>query len=354
MQNLKKGLALAVLGGAVISAPLLTIGSAHAYTADAAGKGFVGKGEVQSAFGMNNATMQKAVDGKKFTFSGVQTTAQAMVQDVIQSGTQSGTQAATQVGTQSATQSATQVISQDLTCTYTNGNGTKTFHRDGVRDGDREGSRTTSREATRSTSRNAVREGERSGSRAGSQSGSISSELAYDNKHTGQYTGFFLRGLHVTGTSTGATAWDAPEYGDWASTGTWSYGDWSSFGEWAPGDYAWGDYTFEGDAGVEWGDWDAAAGENPADCLRAENSDKITAISNVITPGTVTDGAITEGDIVAGAITEAGVTEDGYTEGNVRFIDPARTDGPVTKVGPLQVSVTYTVTGATKALTPVV
>ena len=29
-------------------------------------------------------------------------------------------------------------VSQDLTCDFTNGNGTKTFHRDGVREGDRD------------------------------------------------------------------------------------------------------------------------------------------------------------------------------------------------------------------------
>ena len=53
-------------------------------------------------------------------------------------------------------------------------------------------------------------------------------------------------------------------------------------------------------SGTEWGEWDAEPGENPADCLRSENADKITLISNVVTPGAITDGDISDGAVVVG------------------------------------------------------
>ena len=39
---------------------------------------------------------------------------------------------------------------------------------------------------------------------------------------------------------------------------------------------------FEPVTDVAWGEWDALPGENPDDCLRSQNADKITQISNVI------------------------------------------------------------------------
>ena len=46
---------------------------------------------------------------------------------------------------------------------------------------------------------------------------------------------------------------------------------------------------------AEWGEWDALPGENPDDCLRSLNADKITQISNVVTDGDLPDGALTDG-----------------------------------------------------------
>jgi hypothetical protein len=79
--------------------------------------------------------------------------------------------------------------------------------------------------------------------------------------------------------------------------------------------------------GTEWGEWDAAPGENPDDCLRSQNADKITAISNVITPGAITDGAIADGAIEDGAISEDGA----ITEGDIAY--GATTSGAVTANG---------------------
>ena len=58
-----------------------------------------------------------------------------------------------------------------------------------------------------------------------------------------------------------------------------------------------------------------AQGENPDDCLRSQNADKITQISNVVTPGLVTDGAVTDGAISDGAITDGVVTDGAVTDG---------------------------------------
>jgi hypothetical protein len=292
-------------------------------TIDAAGKGFVGKGDVQTALGLNNSALQKAVDAKSLVFTAEQPTSQSLNQSVSQSGTQVGTQTGTQSGTQTGTQSGTRIVSQDLTCEFTNGSGTKTFHRDGVRDGERTGTR----EGTRTGSREGVRDGDREGTRSGTQAGTQTGSLAYDldveARKSNQYTGFILKGWKGTPsyTETGAPSWNAPAYGDW-SFGDWSFDGWSFGGDYQfDGAYTFGDYTFEDVAGVEWGEWNALPGENPDDCLRSQNADKITQISNVLTYGdptniTVIDGEVTPGVIAPGAVTPGQVKYSGNVEGD--------------------------------------
>src|SRR5262245_46442049 len=163
-------------------------------TVDSAGKGFVGKGDVQTALGMNNSALQKAVDAKSLVFTAQQPTSQSLSQDVEQAGKQVGTQSGVQSGTQVGTQAGTQFVSQDLTCTYTNGNGTKTFHREGVRDGDRTGTREGSRDGTREGSRDGTREGSRTGMQTGIQTGSLAFALDADARKANPYTGFILTG----------------------------------------------------------------------------------------------------------------------------------------------------------------
>ena len=96
---------LGLTAAAAIAAPLALAGSASAATIDAAGKGFVGKGEVQTAFGWHNAAAQKNQTGVKLTAK--QATTQALTQSVSQDGyrigTQQGTKHATQTGTQPGT-----------------------------------------------------------------------------------------------------------------------------------------------------------------------------------------------------------------------------------------------------------
>ncbi|WP_345802426.1 hypothetical protein AAIB33_04830 [Microbacterium sp. AZCO] len=234
-----------------------------------------------------------------------------------------------------ATQSVTQVLSQDLTCTFTNGNGTKTFHREGVRDGERTGTRTGSRVGTREGSRVGDREGIRTGTQTGVQTGTIAYDLDVEARKANQYTGFVLKGWkgQPVSSTVGAPAWNAASFGDW------EFGDWSFAGEFVfagtysfDAAYTFGDATFEPISGTEWGDWDAAPGENPDDCLRSDNADKITDLSNVITPGAITGGAVVDGAISDGAVTAAGIVESAITEGAVSY--GAITRGEVTKSGP--------------------
>src|SRR3954470_3430068 len=94
----------------IAATTLIAIGaigaSASAATVNPDGSGFIGKGEVQSAFGMNNGAIQRIIDGDvtAFTFRAVQPTTRSLIQDATQAGTQAGTQSATQAVTQSATQ----------------------------------------------------------------------------------------------------------------------------------------------------------------------------------------------------------------------------------------------------------
>jgi hypothetical protein len=339
MHRITKIAALAAITLAATAMMATTPAANAGVTIDADGKGFVGKGDVQTAMGWNNAALQKAVDGKILTFTAQQSASQSLLQEVTQSGTQVGTQVGTQSAIQTGTQVATQVVSQDLTCTFTNGNGTKTFHRDGVRDGDRTGTRTGERIGTREGNREVSHEGTRTGSRAGVFTGSLAYDLdVVARKSANQYTGFILQGWYGTPTyQGGATSWDDPSFDDWKFD-DWSFGGYRFTGGYHFGDYGFGDYTFEPIAGVEWGEWDAAPGENPDDCLRSSNADKITAISNVITPGAITDGAIADGVVTEGAIVPGSMTEGAITEGVTEY-DANIASGAVTHSGPAKLFV---------------
>ena len=192
----RRTIGVAVLAGVAFFATA-TAASASV-TIDQAGSGFVGKGNVQTALGYNNAALQKAVDAKSLVFTASQPTSQSLTQGVSQDGTQAGTQVGVQSGSQSATQVATQTVSQDLTCEFTNGNGTKTFHRDGERDGSRDGVRTGSREGTRDGSRDADRTGVRTGTQFGTQTGALAYDLDVEARKANQYTGFKLMGSKGT------------------------------------------------------------------------------------------------------------------------------------------------------------
>lgn len=60
---------LAVVAGAAASAALVFGGVAQAYTMDETGNGFVGKGEIQTPFGWNNAKLQANAAGVTFGYN---------------------------------------------------------------------------------------------------------------------------------------------------------------------------------------------------------------------------------------------------------------------------------------------
>jgi hypothetical protein len=96
---------IGVVAAAAILAPLAFASSANAAVAiDGTGTGFIGKGDVQTALGYNNAQLQAKADSLKFTTS--QDASQAVTQAVTQSGTQSGSQSAVQFGVELGKQSA--------------------------------------------------------------------------------------------------------------------------------------------------------------------------------------------------------------------------------------------------------
>ena len=141
--------------------------AAQAATLNDAGTGFVGKGEVQSAFALNNAKLQDAITANKqaFTFTTTQPAAQSL------------SSSASQVVTEHATQSAHRVLS----CTVTVGGvkNPRVFEADGTRDGIKVGSR----------------EGTREGTRTGSLNGTLDASINADPRKTGQWTGWNLKGF---------------------------------------------------------------------------------------------------------------------------------------------------------------
>jgi hypothetical protein len=210
----------------------------------------------------------------------------------------------------------------------------------------RDGERTGTREGSRTGTRDGVRDGDRTGTRTGTQTGVQIGSLAYDlnveARKANQYTGFILKGWKGTPTytETGAPVWNAPTFGNWGFGG-WSFGAYSFADDYQfDGGYDFADWTdsdFEPVTGTEWGDWDALPGENPDDCLRSQNADKITQLSNVVTPGAITDGAIEDGAIEDGAITDGAITDGAITEGEITY--GATTSGEVTVNGPAKVFV---------------
>jgi len=217
------------------------------------GTGFVGKGDVQVAFGWNNKQLQTNATGVSFSF------------------TQDATQAVTQAASQTASQTTSQSFTYYVSCNTAEGK--KTFYREGNRSG----------------VTTATREGEREGERAGTLSGAISSALDGDPRQTkgqNQFTGFILKGFKGTQTFTasGATVYEEPTFGEW---------DWSTdaveMDEWTSG---W-KTTGEGQG-------------SPADCVDGSDGD-----SNIVentTYGPVVEGPIQYGEVTYGDVSYGAVT----------------------------------------------
>jgi hypothetical protein len=249
----------AILSAAMLAVLAVPSVASASVAVDSGGYGFVGKGDVQVAFGWNNAALQKNASGVSFTSK------------------QDATQALSQSATQVATMAVTQSVSRDVSCVTDTGR--KTFHRDGSRSGTRSGSRT----------------GSRDGSRSGTLAGTIKSAIAYDARVKNQITGFTLKG---SGTPV-FTASGSNEFGAW------------TFGAYSFGNASLGD--------IEWGGWQSESGENPASCLESGNNELVTELSDVTTEGAVVDDAVTDGAITEGAIAYGAVTGTGAAQVYVNY-----------------------------------
>ena len=245
--------ALTLAGTAVVALGSAGVASAAVTFDSDTGVGFVGKGDVQLAFGWNNTQLQKNAPGVAFSSS----------QEASQALSQSGTQSGSQVVTQSA--------SQEVSCTVETRR--HTFSRSGERDGERSG----------------TREGTRDGIRSGTLAGTLSSSIAYDARVKNQITGFNLKGYSTTPAFT--------------ATGS------NEFGAWEFGDYTFGDATL-GD--VTWGEWQSDTNGTPEVCLG--NNPGITDLENVTTYGNIAEGAITDHAIDAGAVSYGAVTATGAAQ----------------------------------------
>jgi hypothetical protein len=370
------------IGAGVAIAAVGLVASANAvnaYTMDATGKGFVGKGEVQFVFNLSNAKMQAAVEAKAFTFTAKQAAGQAYSSTAMQTATQTYTQVAYETGRQSAsrtaTQTGTQSIWQDvietLSCTTTTGEQLQQS-RHGVRTAERSATRTAESTATREATREAIRVGSRTGThygnrtgvRAGVLTGDVISDVTFTDKKTGQYTGFNLKGMSTsTFVPTGTVNWTEPTYNPivWVNTITTPY-DFPDY-DFAPFQfqaYEFGPYEFPayefGPAG-SFGPWDTEP-TDPGGCLN--NGD--------IVPGslvqTTTYGAVQEqvvdGPVVEGIVNEGPVVSVTFNQAVPLYADPQygpaqygnSVAGAVGPTGPNILHVTYQ--GVTKALTPAV
>ena len=228
----------AIAGTTLLGLSVANAASASVQVDPATGAGFVGKGDVQTAFGWSNKTLQD--NATSVRFSTEQVTSQVVTQHLLQDGTQAGTQ----------------TVRREVSCTIEGKN--KSFYNEGTRSGVRSGER----------------DGSRTGSRAGTVSRSIVSAIDADpRKGINQFTGFVLKGF--TGTpvvTTTAPAWGDDTFGDWDFQGAYAFDD------------------------VEWSGWVSEPGESPAECLSPSKPD-ITDLVDITTPGAVEDGAITPGDV---------------------------------------------------------
>ena len=233
-----------LVGAAVLAVP--SIASADVTYNPATGVGFVGKGNVQTAFGWNNAALQKNAEAVMFKYS--------------QPAEQTITEDAKQVGTQSAEQT----VRRHVSCVVVTGNDRNPVEHDrfGARDGERTGERS----------------GSHTGSRSGTVNGTVASAINGDPRQVKgqqQFTGFNLTGKsEATFTASGEIKWGDDEFG------ATQYG---------------ADPIM---SGIEWGGWgqNSDPTDNPASCLSGNSN-----VEDLV--DTTTESPITYGDMKFGDTT---------------------------------------------------
>ncbi|WP_028050393.1 hypothetical protein [Cellulomonas sp. URHD0024] len=323
---------LAVLGATVL---IVTGAGAAQASVASSGTGFVGKGDVQSALGWNNAKLQD--NAEKLTFTTKQAAAQGYAQALSQAAEQAGTQTASQTGSQTGTQSASLTTTELLSCRKTNG-AVAQQSRTGVKSGVRSDTREATVTDTREASRDAFHTGSRTGSRAGTLVGFLNSNVAYEARKSNQFTGFNLTGFQPGSPSfsaSGPVQWGADAFGDW------SFGDWVPAGDYAFPEYVFGEYEFEAWSlsDAVWGNWDTDnTNQEPDVCLNSSgnvnaNVDPASLVhiftdgplvESAVQSGAVRSGAIVEGEVVPGLISEAPIQSGPAVPGAVGATGPAQ------------------------------
>jgi hypothetical protein len=323
------------IGASAAIAAVALIASAAAanasVTIDADGKGFIGKGNVQTALGYNNSALQKAVDAKSLTFTMKQPTSQSLSSTATQTGSQVGTQSATQVSTQVSTQTATESVTETLSCIKTTGQPAQQS-----RHGVATGTRTDTREATRTDTREATRNVERvivkTGNRAGVNTGALTWALDVEaRKGQSQYTGFIAKGWAAGSPvhTDGVVSWGTPSLGDWS--GEWNFDGGWDFGTYDFGAYDFGAYEF---GATTWGAWDTdGTNAEPDVCLNNGNIVEGSLVHTFSTP-VLSEGSVVDDPIEDGVIHEDDVVEGAIHEGPIAFGDTqygdVLPDGPAT------------------------
>jgi hypothetical protein len=351
---------ITTIAGLVLGTAVLTATAANAVTFNPDGSGFIGKGEVQSAFGMNNAVIQKVVNDNHFafTFTTKQDASQALSQALFQSGSQDGTQTGTQSGKQVISQSATQDVIETLSCTKTNGNVDQQF-RIGSRDGERSDTRTATRTAERDAHRDGSRTGVRYGTRDGSLNGTLNATIDASARKTGQWTGWNVKGFSSGGSPafSGTGSASFPEVS--SLTGNYDFGAWSfegstwesaeEFGNFGP--YDLGDYDF---GPITWAttDYVAAPGNNDPDGVCKEGASNVVpgSVKTVTAYGQIHENDPEFGTVVPGDITDITGNED-VTPGDIHDgpVQPGTTTpGAVTPTGVVKTFAAYN--GTTKQI----
>ena len=335
---------LGLAASAAIATPLGT--AAHAsVTIDSAGKGFVGKGDVQTALGYNNTQMQaNAGEAHVHHDAGGQPGA-----DHLPHPERHPVRLAVGCPVRRPDRHPAPLAEVDRDALLLQDQRRRRPadpHR--LKTGERTAERTGTRSGTRFGTRDAERTGTRSGTKPGVLSGSLSSErrlrgpqvqpdhgLQPDRLKTGPDV---RRPVGSPGASrrSASTPGSVPgRFGAPVFTDDFTFGEYGSFGPASFGPIVW-------DA-----DWSTGGtNDDPDVCLKADGT-----LGNNIDPAslvhTFTDGPIVEGAIIDGAIFEGGVYVAGapvpgaVTDGDIGVIytDYTNGDDTVTPVGPVQVFV---------------
>jgi hypothetical protein len=296
--------------------------------------GFIGKGDVQTAFNLTNPAIQKIIDGNEgaFTFTSKQAVQQAVEQALSQSATQSASQSARQTGDQVVSQSATQEVTEVLSCVKSTGDPAQA-----TRHGTRDATRTATREATRTGfqtgTQTGFQTGVRDGSRSGTILGNIDASIDAKARKTGQWTGWNIKSITQSPAQMGAPVYGPDQFPGY----NWSGYTWSGyeFGSWSFDGYTFADFDFSGSP-VSWGAWDTVNSNL--------NPDSVCSNNGNIVPGSLSD-VITYGDAVAGPVDESaavnvtGLSEDAVVENPVVEGDVVvvSTTNGVTAYGPVVV-----------------